>query len=156
MFQIIGVSQFCQFFLSHIAKNHRGRTLLCFRIICYESFSDNRVITILSIVFVSQCRKICGEPFNDSKKLEHLKLLCIIGEFHEFLSKNFSLTRPKNIVGERFVVSKHLGCRKILCERVEGGITILRRFIFCLIFLKNFVGNPSLYDKISGNERFFA
>ena len=48
-------------------------------------------------------------------------LLCIIGEFHEFLSKNLSLTRPKNIVGESFIVSKHLGCRKILCNRVEGG-----------------------------------
>ena len=23
-------------------------------------------------------------------------------------------------------------------------------------FLKNFVGDPSLYDKISGNENFFA
>ena len=52
-------------FLSHIAKNHRGRTLLCFRIFCYQNCSDNSVITSLTIVFVSQCRNICGEPFND-------------------------------------------------------------------------------------------
>ena len=38
----------------------------------------------------------------------------------------------------------------------EGSITILRRRTFCLIFLKNFVTDPSLYDKISGNGRFFA
>ena len=140
------VSRFSvEFLLSQIAENHRGRTLLCFRIFCYQNFSDNRVIKLLSVVFVSQCRKICGEPFNDSKKLGHPKLLCIIGEFHEILSKVFRLTRPKNILGERFVVSKHLGCPTNLCKRVEVGVTILRRFKFCLIFLKIIVRDPSLY-----------
>ena len=50
-FYIIGESQFCQFFLSHVAKNDRGRTRLCFRIILVSKFSDNRGITILSIFF---------------------------------------------------------------------------------------------------------
>ena len=36
------------------------------------------------------------------------------------------------------------------------GITILRRKIFCLILPKNFVGDPPLFDKISGMEKFFA
>ena len=135
-------------------KNIAGEPF-CFRRLCFQNFLDNRGITSLWIVFVSECRKICGQPVNDSKKLEHPKLLCKIGDFHELRSKKFSLTSPKNIVGEFFVVSKHLGCRKYLCKRVEGGITILRRFIFCLNFLKKFVGDPSLYEKISGNERFF-
>ena len=74
-----------------------------------KNFLDKRDITILSIVFVLQRRKLRGEPFNDSKKLGHPKILCIILEFHDFRPKNFSLTGPKNIVGERFVVSKHLG-----------------------------------------------
>ena len=37
-----------------------------------------------------------------------------------------------------------------------GGITILRRKIFCLILPKNFVGGPSLFEEISGIENFFA
>ena len=36
----------------------------------------------------------------------------------------------------------------------EGGITILCRKIFCLISAKNFVGDPSLFDKISFIENF--
>ena len=61
---------------------------------------------ILSIVFVSQCREICGEPSYDSKNLGHPKFLCIIGEFHDFPWKTFSLAVPKNFVGERSCLSE--------------------------------------------------
>ena len=70
-FYIIRESQFFNFFLSHIAKNDRGRTRLCFRNILVSKFSDNRGITILSIVFVSKYQKICREPSIDSKSLGH-------------------------------------------------------------------------------------
>ena len=36
--QIIGVSQVCQVFLSHIAKNHRGRTRLFQKYSCFKTF----------------------------------------------------------------------------------------------------------------------
>ena len=64
-------------------------------------------MTILSFVFVSQCQKICGEASNDSKKLGHPKNLCIMGEFHDFPLRTFSLTVSKNIVGERFCLSEN-------------------------------------------------
>ena len=52
------------------------------------------------------------------------------GEVNDFPWINFGLTGPKNIVGERFVVSKHLGYYKKRFKRVEGGFTILRRLFF--------------------------
>ena len=110
-----------------------GETFCVAEILWYQIFRDNRGITNLLIVFVSRCRIFCGKAFNGSKNLGHPKILCIMGEFHDFRSKIFSLTRPKNIVGERFVVSKHLWYRKPLCKRVEGSIMIVRRFTFCLI-----------------------
>ena len=70
----------------------------------YQNVLDNRVITILSIVFVSQCQKTCGEPSNDSKKLGHPKILCTKEEFNDFPWINFSLRVPKNFIGERFYV----------------------------------------------------
>ena len=121
MFRIKGVSQFCQFFLSQIAKNHRGRTLLCFRILCFQNFLDNRGITSLSIVFVSECQKICGQPFKDSRKLGHPKLLCKIGDFLEFRSKKFSLTSPKNIVGEFLFCFKASRVSEIFMQKGGGG-----------------------------------
>ena len=43
---------------------------VCFsELFWFYNFLDNRGITILSIVFVSQCRKIGGESSNDSKNL---------------------------------------------------------------------------------------
>ena len=72
----------------------------------FQKFLANRGITGLSIVFVSQRRKICGEPSNDSKKLGRAKILCIIGEFHVFLLQTSSLTVPNTSVEEGFCLSK--------------------------------------------------
>ena len=78
----------------------------------FQNLLDNRGITILSIVFVSQCRKFCGEPSNDSKKLGHPKILCIIGESHDFPLKGSSLTVPKNFVGNLSVFQRISGTGK--------------------------------------------
>ena len=131
-FWIIRYHYFVEFLCLTSPEIIVGETLCVAEILWYQIFWDNRGITNLSIVFVSWCRNFCGVAFNGSKKLGHPKFLCIIGEFHDFRSKNFSLTRPKKIVGERFVVSKLLGYRKLLCKRVEGSITIVRLFTFCL------------------------
>ena len=65
----------------------------------YQNVLDNRVITFLSILFVSQYQKICVQPSNDSKKLGHPKCLCTKEEVNDFPWINFGLTGPKNIVG---------------------------------------------------------
>ena len=45
------------------------------------------------------------------------------GGYHDFPSKSFCLTVPKNFVGEHFGVSGHFGYRKILSIREGGCIT---------------------------------
>ena len=49
-------------------------------------------------------------------------------EYHNFLSKNFCLTVPKNFVGEPFSVSLISGIEKFYAS--EGYFTIFRRKFF--------------------------
>ena len=114
-----------------------GEPFCVSEIFLFENFLDIRGITVLPIVFVSQCRKLCGEPFNDSNKLGHPEILCIKGDFHNFPLKNLSLTRSKNIAGERFVVSKQVGYRKLLCIHAKGWRGVLR-FSVGLFFVSFF------------------
>ena len=58
-----------------VPKNFVGKRFCVSELFWFQNFLDNRVITFLSIVFVAQCRKICGEPSNDSKDLGHPKKL---------------------------------------------------------------------------------
>ena len=112
---------FLSIFFSHIAKIIVGEPSCVSELFYYQNFLDNRVITILSVVFVSQCRKFCGETLNVLDKLGHPTILCIMGEFHDFPSKIFSLAVPKNFVGENFCVSEML-CYQFFLDKM--GITI--------------------------------
>ena len=49
--------------------------------------------------------------------------------YHDFLSKKFCLTVPKNFVGEPFCVSKNFWYRKILCMR-GGHQGLVENFLF--------------------------
>ena len=68
-------------------------------------------ITVLSELFVSQCRKIswaslqCFRKFGTSKTFMHNR------GYHNFPSKIFCLTVPKNFVGILLNVSENLGYR---------------------------------------------
>ena len=90
-----------------------GESFCVAELFWFQNFLDNRGITILSFVFVSQCRKICGEPSYDSKNLGHPKHLCITGEFHDFPWKTFSLTVPKTSWGNAFVFQKSSSTGKV-------------------------------------------
>ena len=68
--------------------------------------------------FVSQYRKILLEQFVVSENFGYRKKFCI-GGYHDFLSKIFCLTVPKNFVGEPFCASKKFWYRKVLC--IGGG-----------------------------------
>ena len=46
------------------------------------------------------------EPFEVSEKLEYRKILCIKGWYHDFPSKVFSFTVPRNFVGNPFVFQR--------------------------------------------------
>ena len=81
----------------------------------YRKFScigGGRGITIFSKFLVSQCRKIswatlqCFRKFGLSKNFMHIR------GYHNFSSKIFCLTVPKNIVKEPFSVSLIPGIKK--------------------------------------------
>ena len=105
-FYIIGESQFCQFFCLTSPKIIAGEPVCVSELFLFRNFLDDRAITILSVVFVSQYQKTCGEPSIDSKSLEHPNNLCIIEEILGFPWTSFSLTVPKSLVGERFCLSE--------------------------------------------------
>ena len=46
------------------------------------------------------------EPFEVSEKLEYRKILCIMGWYHDFPEKKFSLKVPRSFVGEPFFSKK--------------------------------------------------
>ena len=100
------ITIFLIFFCLTSPKNTVGEQVCVSDLILLQNFLDNRGITILSIVFVSQYQKTCGEPSIDSKSLGHPNNLCIIEEILGLPWKSFSLTVPKNFVGERFCLSE--------------------------------------------------
>ena len=73
-----------EIFCPKSSKDIVGEPFLVSDLFWYQIFLDNRGITILSIVFVSRSQKFRGEPSNDSIKLGHPKIVCIIREFHDF------------------------------------------------------------------------
>ena len=75
-----------------------------------------------------------GEPICVSEKLGFQKNLCIIGGFHDLPGKNFSLTVPKNFVGNPSVFQKLSAMEKIIEKR--GGPPFSPE-IFCLRVPKN-------------------
>ena len=117
----------------------------------FQNFADNRGVTILSIVFVSQCQKICGEPSNDSKK-GHPKSLCIIGEFHGFPFKLSSLTVPKKIMGERFCLSEKFSYGKSLW--IRRRVSRFSVEMFCPKSPKDIVDKPLCVSEMFWYQNF--
>ena len=151
-FWITSYQDFVEFFCLASPKIIVGETSCVSEIFWFPYFLDNTGITILSIVFVSQCREICGEPSNDSKNLGYPRFLCIMGEFHDFPWKTFSLTVPKNLVGEHFCVSEKFWYQKILDNRV---ITILPYF-FVSHRQESSRANPSVFKIYSCFSEFLG
>ena len=106
IFWIIGSSQFCQFFCLTSPKIIVSEPVCVSELFWYQNVLENRGITILSIVFFSQCRKICGEPSNDSKKLGHPKKLCTKEEFNDFQWIILVSQYREASWGERFCLSE--------------------------------------------------
>ena len=86
--------------------------------------------------------------------------------YHDFLSKLFCLTVPKNFVGEPFCVSQSFLYRKKFMDKRGGGggggggreyHNILSK-IFCLTVPKNFVEEPfcGVFQKNSGSQKVYG
>ena len=100
-------------------------------------------------------KNIVGEPFWVSKNLGFGKILCIIEGHHVFPSVFLVSQYRKMSWGNHFVFHKFLVWKKVMDE---GGVGyhIFPSNILCLIVSENFLGDPCLFDKFSGIDRFFA
>ena len=79
------------------------------------------------------------------------------GGYHDFQSKLFSLTVPKNIVGNPSVVLKFSGIENFYGK--EGGgrdCHTFRSTIFNLTMPQNIVENPSVSPKNWFSQKFYA
>ena len=86
------------------------------------------------------------------KKIRHSNISCIIEEFFGFPWKTFSLTVPKNFVGERFCLSEKFQCGKSLW--IRRGCHVLPSKFFCSKTPKNIVGEPFCDSETFWYEKF--
>ena len=91
-----------------------------------------------------------------SENFGYRKMLCFRGLYHNFPSKIFCLTVPKNAVGEPFSLSLLSGMEKVCMRGWGGGGGECHDFpskISCLTVPKSFVGQPFRVSLISGIEK---
>ena len=122
-------------FLSHSAEKLRKENRLCFRKFrVSKNFMPKKGISRFSIEnLLSHSTKkfrrgtlLCFTKSVVSKKFMEMRGR----EYHDFLSKFFCLTVPKNFVGEPFSVSQISGIDRFYAS--ESYVTILCRIFFCL------------------------
>ena len=151
-----GYHDLCSKFLSHDTEKFCWGTIQCikkFRL-SRKFFAWEGDITIL-------CRKFL---FHSTEKLRRRHFLCFKkilvskifmhrrGGGIMVLSKFFCITGPKNFVGEPFSVSLISGIEKFYAY--EGNITTFYRKFVVSQYRKTLWGNPSVFHKISGIEKF--
>ena len=153
-----GVSRFSvELFWSHSAENFRQRILLFLRKkLVWKSFMDEKggITFLRRIILVSQCRKNswaslqCFRKFGVSKNFMHNRDITFFRRiFFVSQSRNLSLENPS--VSEKiFGFKKFYGWKR--------GYHVFPSESFGLTVPKNLVGTPSMFQKISGIEKFYA
>ena len=125
--------------LPHIAKNHRGRTFLCFRMVLVEK--SFWIIGVLQF-----CRILLSHI---TKKHRIASFFWIKGVSR--LCRSYLSHSTENIRKRMFVFQKCSGIENFFDNKVSRFC----RF-FCLTVPENFVGNLSVFQRISGTGKFYA
>ena len=148
-----GVSRFSvEVFSSQIAEKYRGRPFCVSEMFWFQKFFDNKGITFLVEIFcVTLPKIIVGEPVCVSELFWFQNLLDNRGI--TILSIVF-VSQCQKICGEPFNDSKKLGHPKVLCIIVESHDFPCKSS--SLTVPKNFVGNLSVFQRISGTGKFYA
>ena len=93
-----------------------------------------------------------GHPFNVSENLGYRKILCILGGITIFRRK-FFVSQCRKISWASLQCFRKFGVSKKFMH--NRGCHNFPSKIFCLTVLKNFVGIPSMLQKIWGTEKFY-
>ena len=153
-----GASRFCRNFLSHRTETKSFvKEPFCFPEIFWyrQKLMDKRGhITISSQNFCLTVPKtFVRKCYCFWKNFWFQKKLWMKKGVSRFSVENFWSHSAKKFRGHALNVSENLGYRKILC--IIGGTTSFRRNFFVSV-PKNFVGIPSMFQKIWGIEKFYA
>ena len=82
-------------------------------------YAQEGYITIFHRKFLSHCAEnICGGTLLFFQKMGFREILRIIVGYHDFPSKTFSLTVPKNLVRQSFSVSLISGIERFYAQEV--------------------------------------
>ena len=97
--------------------------------------------------------KFRGHPFNVSENLGHRKILCILGGITIFRRK-FFVSQCRKISWASLQCFRKFGVSKNFMH--TRGYHVFPSKLFGLTVPKNFVGIPSMFQKIWGIEKFYA
>ena len=106
--------------------------------------------------FFSQCRNILSEELiNVLELLRHGKFFCRRRRYHYFPLETFFLTVPKNFVRGIIQCFRNMRAWNIFLQKKD--ISIFSVGIFFSHSAEKFrEGNHSMFQKISGMEKFYA
>ena len=97
--------------------------------------------------------KFRGHPFNVSENLGYRKILCIIGGI-TFFRRKFLVSQCRKFSWASLQCFRKFGVSKNFMH--NRGYHVFPSKIFGLTVPKNFVGMPSMFQKIWGIENFYA
>ena len=100
-----------------------------------------------------RAEKLRGHPFNVSENLGYQKILCIIGGITSF-RRNFFVSQCRKVLWASLQCFRKFGVSKNFMH--TRGYHVFPSKIFGLTVPKNFVGIPSMFQKIWGIKKFYA
>ena len=158
--------------MSHGAENFRKEILLFLKkfLVSKKIMDEKGGITFFRRKFlVSQCQKISwaspkcfrkfvsqgirGHPFDVPETLGYRKNLCIIGGITSF-RRNFFVSQCRKTSWASLQCFRKVGVSRNFMH--TRGYHVFPSKIFGLTVPKNFVGIPSMSQKIWGIEKFYA
>ena len=151
MFWIIGVSRFCRSFLSHSTEKSRRGILVFLKSYGIEKLLDNKVSRFCRLFFPHSAEKFVENP-PMIQKIRAPRKTMQKREVQRFSVDNFSLTVPKNFVGERFCLSEKFQYGK--SSWISRGCHVYPSMFFGPKLPKNVVGDTSVFQKCSGIKIF--
>ena len=142
--------------MSHDAEKFRKGILLFLRkFLVSKNFMDERGVSCFSVenFWSHSAEKFRGHLFNVSENLGYRKILCIIGGI-TFFRRKFFVSQCRKISWASLQSFRKFGVSKNFMH--NRGYHVFPSKIFCLTVPKNFVGIPSIFQKIWGIEKFYA
>ena len=114
-------------FLSHSTGKLPRGTLVFQKCYAVEFFRIIGVPRFCRFFWLTLPKFFVKEPFCVSECVGYRKILCLRGQYYDFVPESCCLTVPKKFVGEPFCVSENFWYRKVLC--IGGGNQGLENFL---------------------------